>query len=291
MDWTHEHSWKLEAAPEQVFAALTEPAQLNQWFAERTDIELRPGGNYRFWGKHTLGSPGEENARQRITRVEPNRVLDFSWTIYDVPTEVSIALASDGEGTRLTLHHEIRGDLDLPRPKELIDDHWRLSFGNLTAYLGHGIGLLLPDYTDASPEIRMKITIDAPRESVFQALIQPEIVNQWFGSKSAVVDPRPGGRYDLSWKYKVDGKDVVGGPTRILEIVPNEKLVLDWLDWRGDKSITGQTISFFLKSVGSSTEVTFVHAGFSRTTDIGDYGFGWPYFLGLLVEAVTPAPK
>ena len=78
-----------------------------------------------------------------------------------------------------------------------------------------------------------------------------------------------------------------GGPTRILEIVPNEKLVLDWPDWRGDTSVTGQTIGFFLRPVGSATELTFVHAGFSRTADISDYPFGWGQFMGELKRVLT----
>jgi uncharacterized protein YndB with AHSA1/START domain len=286
MPWTHEHSWKLEATPERVFAALMEPAQLTRWFTEHAEIVPQPGGDYRFWGKHTLGTPRKGSATQRITRLEQGRVLAFSWMVYGVDTQVTLALASEGDGSRLTLHHEIKGELPLPRPKELIDDHWRLAFGNLTAFLADGTGLLLPDYTDPSPEIRMKLTINAPPEVVFQALITPESINQWFGTQSAEVDPRPGGKYLLSWKYQVDGRDVMGGPTKILELVPGQKLVLDWPDWRGDASVSGQTITFLLKPAGKGTELTFVHAGFSRTADISDYGFGWPYFLGLLVETI-----
>lgn len=291
MGWTHEHSWKFAASSDQVSAALTDPADLTRWFAEQVDVSLQPGGNYRFWGKHTLGNPVAKEATQTIIRFEAGRILEFSWTIFGVDTEVAIAIASDGDGSRLTLHHEIKGDLPLPRPRELIDDHWRLAFGNLTAHLSDGTGLLLPDYADPAPEIRMKLTIDAPKEAVFQALITPEIISKWFEAKAAVVEPRRGGRYELNWKYKVDGRDVVGGPTRILEIVPNEKLVLDWLDWRGDTTVTGQWIGFYLESVGETTQLTFVHGGFGRTADIGDYGFGWPWFLGMLVEAVAPVRK
>ena len=34
------------------------------------------------------------------------------------------------------------------------------------------------------------------------------------------------------------------------------------------------------------TRLTFVHAGFERTTDISDYGFGWPWFRTPLTDAV-----
>jgi hypothetical protein len=62
--------------------------------------------------------------------------------------------------------------------------------------------------------------------------------------------------------------------------------VLTWPDWRGDATPTGQTISFTLEPEGQGTRLTFVHAGFSRTTDVSDYPFGWSWFLdGLKREA------
>ena len=81
------------------------------------------------------------------------------------------------------------------------------------------------------------------------------------------------------------------GPTRVLEYVPNEKLVLDWPDWRGDKSVNGQKIACHLESVGQGTRVTFVHFGFDRTTDISDYPFGWVYFIGKLKDVCTGVPS
>ncbi|MEP7325901.1 MAG: SRPBCC family protein [Gemmatimonadota bacterium] len=287
MSWTYEHGWKLDTSTDKVFAALTDPAQLTRWFAERAIVQLKPGGSYRFWGKHTLGAPGEAEARQSISRLEPGRLLAFTWPIYGVDTEVTLTVAAEAEGSQLTLHHHIKGDLGMPRERELIEDHWRLAFRNLAEHLAGGSGIILLDYADPAPEIRMVIRIEAGPEAVFRALIEPKLINQWFGTESAVVDPKPGGRYVLGWKYQVDGRDVEGGPTRILEIVPNQKLVLDWPDWRGDKTVTGQTISFFLQPVAGGTELTFVHAGFQRTADISDYPFGWDGFLGELVKVVT----
>jgi uncharacterized protein YndB with AHSA1/START domain len=278
MGWTHDHSWNLAAPPDRVFAALTDPARLTRWFTEHADLGGGLGGRYRFWGRHTLGCPTPEDARQTITRFESGKALGFRWPLYGCETEVSITVAAEGEGSRLALRHRIDGQLPMPRARELIDDHWRLAFGNLAAHLAGGTGILLPDYADPSPEIRLTVMIEAPREAVSRALIEPALINQWFGTGSSVVDPRPGGRYDLGWKHQVDGKDVTGGPTRILEIIPNQKLVLDWPDWRGDAT------------VGSATRVTFVHAGFGRATDMSDYPFGWGYFLGKLGDLMSGRP-
>jgi uncharacterized protein YndB with AHSA1/START domain len=287
MSFTHTHGWTLPATPDRVFRALTDPAELTTWFAEEVQIEPRANGVYRFWGRHTLGTPPREDARQTITRFEPNSVLVFSWPINEVDTDVTFTLAPDGAGTRLTLVHQVAGDLGVPRQRELIDDHWRLAIGNLSAHLGGGAPVL-PDYFDPTPEIRMTMPLDAPPSTAFRALIEPERINRWFGAKSAVVEPRVGGRYDLDWTYKVDGTDVVGGPTKILEMIPGVKLVLDWPDWRGDVSVVGQTITFLLAPDGKGgTTLTFVHAGFGRTTDMSDYGFGWRHFLDQLQKEVT----
>jgi uncharacterized protein YndB with AHSA1/START domain len=280
--FTHTRSWTLSATPDQAFRALTNPAELTQWFAEEVQIEPTANGVYRFWGRYTLGTPAHDAARQTITRFEPNSALAFTWPINDVDTEVTFALEKAEKGTKLTITHDVTGDLGVPRQRELIDDHWRLAIGNLATHLGGG-SAMMPDFFDPSPEVRLTMPIDAPPSTVFHALVEPERINRWLGGNSSVVEPRAGGRYELNWSYKVDGKDVAGGPTKIIEIVPDEKLVLDWPDWRGDASVPGQTITFLLAPDGKGgTTLTFVHAGFARTTDMSDYGFGWHQFLNSL---------
>ncbi|MBV9880737.1 MAG: SRPBCC domain-containing protein [Gemmatirosa sp.] len=285
MTWTHTHHATLDAPPSQVFRALTDPAALERWFAEHVDVGDAPGAPYRFWGRHTLGSRDGGPPRQTITAYVPNEALGFRWPLLGVDTEVRYALAPEGDGTRLTVTHDVPGDLGMPRERELIEDHWHLVAGNLRAHLGSGDDIMRPDYDDPAPEVRITMTIAAPVDVVFRALIEPERINRWFGTNAAEVDPRVGGRYATNWRYKIDGRDVAGGPTTILEMVPNERLVLDWPDWRGDATVTGQTITFQLEPIGdASTRLTFVHAGFGRATDIGDYPFGWQGFLGGLKE-------
>ena len=288
MSWTHEHSCTLTATPARVFRALADRTELTSWFAEHAAPGTASGESFRFWGRHTLGAPSAAEATQQLTRFEPDTAVAFTWRLHDTDTEVTVTLAAepDGASTKLTLRHEIRGELGVPRSRELIDDLWRFSLGNLSCHLAGGGGIVWPDYADPAPEVRMVITIEAPPEAVFRALIEPEQINRWFGTTSAIVEPKVGGRYDLHWQYKVDGKEVHGGPTTILEFVPNRKLVLDWPDWRGDTSVTGQTITWLLEPAGSATRVTFIHAGFSRTTDISDYPFGWVWFLDQLKKAI-----
>lgn len=287
MSWTQTTaSWPIPATPGAVFRALSDDTELEAWFSEHAEVEATPGGSYRFWGRHTLGSPTAEEATQRIVELVPDQRLGFTWRVLGVDSRVLLTLESEGEGTKVTADHTLEGELDVPRSRELIDDFWRLSFGNLTVHLGGGRAPLRPDFSDPAPEIRMSVVIDAPPEAVFRALMEPELVNQWTGSTNAAIDVEAG-TYSYGWQYEHEGKQVAGGPTRILELVPDRRLVVDWPDWRGDASVTGQTIAFTLTPEGSSTRVDFVHSGFSRTADISDYPFGWGYFLGEL-EKVVP---
>ena len=102
-----------------------------------------------------------------------------------------------------------------------------------------------PTFTSSKPEVRSTIEIAAPPAKVFRALLEPELMNKWlFGA--AVVDKNKRA-YSYGWKYDYEGKKVLGGPTRILELVENEKLVTDWPDWRGDetKPVTGASDGSF----------------------------------------------
>lgn len=290
MAWTHTRSWQLAASPATVFAALTDAAQLREWFAEHTEVSATPGGDFRFWGRRTLGAPSAQEATQRISALTPGEALDFSWTVLGVETSVSLRLAADPGGTRLELSHTVQGELPLTRSRELIDDHWQLQFGNLAMHLAGGTGIFVPDFTDPRPEIHLSIDIEATRDRVFRTLIEPALVNQWFGSTQSRVAPAIGGEYWIGWEYKVEGRDVVGGTTKILEFVKDRTLVLDWLDWRGDPSVTGQRISFTLEPLGKGTRVRFVHGGFSRTADLGDYPFGWVHFLDHLKQVTLAQP-
>ena len=283
MTFTITHEYSFPAPRERVFEALTDPAELSHWFAEHAEITPVPGGSYRFWGRHTLGTRSRGDATQSVTDYLPQDTIGFTWTLNGVRTDVRMRLRSRDAGTRLLLEHRVNGDLGVARQQELIDDHWRMAMSNLSVHLTGAHGLQLPDFDEPEPAVRHIVRIDAPPSVVFRALIEPQRVNRWFATSAAVIEPRTGGRYDLGWTYKVNGRDVSGGPKTILEIVSDERLVLDWPDWRGDADVQGQTITFELQPNGlGGTTLTFTHAGFARVTDMSDYGVGWMAFLDAL---------
>jgi uncharacterized protein YndB with AHSA1/START domain len=288
--WTHRHTCTLPASPARVFAALTMRQELCRWFAEDVAVDLRDGGAFAFWGRYTYGVPSAADARQRITRVEPDRLLAFRWQFDGVGSEVTVTLGrGDGDRgdreARLMLEHRFDEKRDDSHFGDVVDDLWRLTIGNLGAHLRGGEGIVLPDYSDPSPEIRLSIVIDAPPERVFKALLDPAALNEWM-AKAAEVEPRIGGRYSYGWTYRHGSREVNGGPTRILDLVPNERLVTDWPDWRGDPTKPPTRVAWLLEPVGEKTRVTVVHGDFPRTVDISDYPFGWSKFLTRLKELI-----
>ena len=80
----------------------------------------------------------------------------------------------------------------------------------------------------AERELVLTRVIDAPREKLFRAWTEPELLKQWFAplpytTPAAELDVRPGGS-SLVVMRGPDGKDM---PMRgvYLDVVPNERLV------------------------------------------------------------------
>lgn len=282
-------TYTLPAAPARVFEALTDERDLRAWFAEQVKVEARPNGAYQFWGRATLGAPKEPDASQVLTAFEPGKRLAFGWKVHGQPSEVSYAL-SPGEKpdtTNVEVRHVVKGALPFRTPKHVIDDVWKLNFANLKEHLkGRKGSVVLADFTSAKPEVRSTIEIAAPPEKVWRALMEPELMNKWlFGAATVDKDKR---QYSYGWKYDYEGKQVRGGPTRILEMVEHQKLVTDWPDWRGDESKPATKVTWTLEALdgGKRTRVTLVHDGFEYVADRGDYLSGWAGFLHLMEKVV-----
>jgi len=288
---THEFTETLPATPERVFAALTDEDALRGWFAQSAEIELQPGGSFRFWGRNTYCTPPRWEAKQKVIQVEAPRLLAFSWPMNGVQSEVTLELSQDADesaGVRTVLkgRHHFPETPAIDRPLDLIDDLWRNAISNLRGFLTGGQDAVCwPDYSDAVPRIRQSILIEAPRHQVFHALINPDALDKWIAAK-AVVEPHEDGRYSYGWSYDVRGKKVAGGPTRIIEVVENQKLVTDWPDWRGDTSRPAQRVSWVLEAIGDQTRVTLIHEPFERTADLSDYPQGWVHLLASLKRQV-----
>jgi uncharacterized protein YndB with AHSA1/START domain len=109
------------------------------------------------------------------------------------------------------------------------------------------------------PTIRIIRDFDAPREKVFRAWIEPELVAQWLGPKSTEMridewNARTGGNY--RYAAVQDGEEVAAFYGSFHEVRPSERLV--------------QTFTWEGMPDGVSLEtMTFEDLGDGRTRTIG----------------------
>jgi uncharacterized protein YndB with AHSA1/START domain len=88
------------AAPQEVWAALTDRDSLACWLAAPAKLELRRGGAFEL--RLTDGN----RLNGRVRSVEPPRLLELDWTDGDEQSSiVRFELRADGDGTVLVLDH------------------------------------------------------------------------------------------------------------------------------------------------------------------------------------------
>ncbi len=106
---------RIDASPERVYAAWTEPQTLIRWFGPskarpgsvRAEIDPRVGGRYRISFNANDGEYFEVGGVYRV--LEPPHRLVLSWAWHSTPereSQVTVTLWPDGTGTLLTLLHE-----------------------------------------------------------------------------------------------------------------------------------------------------------------------------------------
>lgn len=292
----HEYSYDfpipLPADRATVFKALTEAEALEKWFAENAAVEAKEGGAYRFWGRFTLGKPGESEANQVITRFEPDKTLAFSWRVLGQDSEVTFSLrdddgSEDSTATRLLVEHRLESLPDMGRAEALIDDLWRVHTGSLLQYLMGKDEIFRVDFSRPEAEVRCEIEIEATPENVFSVLITPEHISKWFPAPAPVVEPQVGGKYGFGFSYEKDGKTVEPPPCTILEYEANRRLAITWPDWRGDASVPDQKVTWLLEDLGGRTRLVLLHDGFVRPVDVSDYPFGWQHFMAEISKVST----
>lgn len=76
----------IDAPVEDVFAAWTDPAMLEQWQADFADVEAFEGGSYRFVTEGDDESPGEHVVSGEYLEFIENTRLSMSW-VYHSPDE------------------------------------------------------------------------------------------------------------------------------------------------------------------------------------------------------------
>jgi uncharacterized protein YndB with AHSA1/START domain len=100
---------RIDAAPETVFALLTEPSRMTTWLAELVEADPAPGGVFRIAGPTGVAIEGT------YLEVVPNRRVVFTWGgvegLEPGQSTVEFLLEPDGGGTLVRLRH-----YNLPKP-------------------------------------------------------------------------------------------------------------------------------------------------------------------------------
>ena len=121
--------------------------------------------------------------------------------------------------------------------------------------------------------ISREVRIDAPAETVFAFLTDPEKYARWKGRR-AELDPRPGGIFRVEFG---PGKGVVRGT--FVEVVPHRRVVFSW-GWEGSVVVPpgASLVAIELVADGKGTILRLVHTGLP-VPELASHTAGWDHFL------------
>ena len=132
-------------------------------------------------------------------------------------------------------------------------------------------------------ELRLTRRLAAPRERVFDAWTDPEVLRRWWASMpgwttpSAQVDLRVGGRYRLAMQ-EVGGGAVHAVVGEYTEVRRPERLAYTWT-WEGHPpemaGSEGTLVVVDFVAEGDGTEVVITHTGFADEGIRGMHAHGW----------------
>jgi uncharacterized protein YndB with AHSA1/START domain len=138
--------------------------------------------------------------------------------------------------------------------------------------------------------VEREILIEAPLETVWAVVTEPEHVAGWF-SDSADLDLRPGGKAILTW----DGHGTVHG--RVESVQPPRFFSFRWVSGSGTELREDNTtlVEFTLSPEGDGTRLRVVESGFAdlagpddeKAKIVDEHQEGWRRELGDLSEYVA----
>jgi uncharacterized protein YndB with AHSA1/START domain/predicted enzyme related to lactoylglutathione lyase len=144
----------------------------------------------------------------------------------------------------------------------------------------------------AAPALTIRRTFNAPRERVFAAFTDAELLREWHGLLGGAMgnvsfDARPGGKYRIEMR-SADGEEYnVGGV--ISEFRPPELLAYTFRWEEDDPQLERDTyvrVEFIAK--GEQTEIVFTHTAFSGIESRDRHNEGWNDLFGRLDAMLVP---
>ncbi len=144
--------------------------------------------------------------------------------------------------------------------------------------------------TDRDDDLEIVVTqhVSAPREAVFEFLVDPDKMLRWLGV-AVDIDPTEGGRF---W-FDANGTDSAAG--RYLEVDKPNRVVFTF-GWESSEALPAgsSTVTINLADAADgTTDVELRHGGLPRDLS-GDHSDGWTYFIGRLAVVAAggdPGPN
>ena len=139
--------------------------------------------------------------------------------------------------------------------------------------------------TDLS--LTVERTISAPREAVFKAWLDPEMLRQFMkpgpgmSVPSAKNDPKQGGRFDIVMST---GEQEIPHAGTYKEISPHERIVFTW---ESPFSSDDSTVTLDFADAESGTQVKLHHIRFVSEEARDNHNGGWGGILAALDAALA----
>lgn len=152
--------------------------------------------------------------------------------------------------------------------------------------------------TETGHEVALEVQhrFAAPREQVFDAWTNPDVLRRWWraaedwGTPLAEVDARQGGSYRLSMETGEGEIHTVFGEYR--EVSPPERLAFTWTWEEGPGPVMAGSENTLVvvefEEDGDGTLVKLTHSGFASDELKGMHEHGWQGVLGSLERNVFP---
>lgn len=288
---------EIAAPPERVFEALIDRKQVTQWWTSKEceiegfELERRVGGRWRYDSKQgTINVNGvtKFHCEGEVLDYDPPRKLAYTWIANwhedkKLPTVVRWELTRIAGGTRVKVTHSGLAKEQVARRDYskgwggLLDQLRRFVEGSSAGAPGAS--------ASADPDaVESEIHIAAPAERVFQALVDPAQLTQWWGQRGVYQctkyenDLRAGGK----WKSAGVGPDGnrFEASGEYVEIDRPRLLVYTWVaSWTGDFKTS---VRWELKETKAGTLVRIRHSGLAARPEMAQSYRGWPRMLGWL---------
>jgi uncharacterized protein YndB with AHSA1/START domain len=255
-----------DAPRDLVFKAWTDPAHLARWWGPerftnpRCELDLRPGGAIRIDMRspdgtvYPMAGTFEEIVAPERLVFRSAALNEKGEALFEVLTTVTFAQEADK--TKLTMRaHVTKTTAEAEQHLLGMEAGWTQSLQRLENYVaGKKLTLTLP----SDREILMTRIFDAPRELVFEAFTNPEMIAQWWGLRETTtvvekMEVRPGG----IWRYvqlDPDGSEHAAFNGVYREVVPPERLVSTFEYERMPGHVVLNTTTF--EEIDGKTKIT-----------------------------------